>query len=201
MIRIITVTVAAPRPAVHEQHHWHRLVRNAVAVLVAAGRQREIGDFRQAVAGFDFQRMHRRQRCADKFGSRDIELLQRLGLAVIEIKRRWGGHGIDADRPQIVGIGARRNADFAFQVLLQEFEIALYRGIDRGPLGLQIGDRKGFHLAGFRIGQRAADVGFVALGDHGGLAARHVLGDQHRLVAAARVDPVQRLAVGGEAGR
>ena len=50
----------------------------------------------------------------------------------------------------VVGIGARRNADFAFQVLLQEFEIALYRRIDRGPLGLQIVDGIGLDAAGLR---------------------------------------------------
>jgi hypothetical protein len=80
-------------------------------------------------------------------------------------------------------------------------EVCLHRLVQGDPLGGQIGHRIGLRLAADRVEHRPVDVGPRVLGQHGPRAAGDVLGDQGGGVAAPGVDPVERLAVGGEPQR
>ena len=40
--RVKAIAITRPRPAMHQQHHWHRRIGHAVRVAVAAGRQSEV---------------------------------------------------------------------------------------------------------------------------------------------------------------
>jgi hypothetical protein len=110
-------------------------------------------------------------------------------------------HRVDRDDPFVVRLGAGGDGDLPLEPAFQEGEVALHRAAERDPLVLEVIDRIGLEPAGPGIGHGAADIGLGVLGDHGLAAAGDVLCDRRRGVAAPAVEPVQRLAVGGEADR
>ena len=110
-------------------------------------------------------------------------------------------HRVDRDGPQPIIVGARSDADVALQLLAQPLEVGADLRVDRRPLVAQVGDGVGLDLARARVRHRVADVGTRVLADHARRTGGRVLRHQRGGVAAAAVDPVERLAVDGEARR
>ena len=201
VVGVEAVVIARPRTAVHHEHHRHGQRRHAVAVRIAARRQREVGRQRQAVARFDLDRMHRLQRRTDELGTRHIQLLQRLGLALVEVDRGGRDHRIDCHGPHLVVFGARSDADVTLQRLAQPLEVRADLRVERGPLITQVGHGVSLDLARARVRHRVADVSAGVLTDDPRAAGRGILGHERRSVTPAAVDPIERLAIGGETDR
>ena len=184
-----------------QQHHRHGGVGLAVAIAVTARRQREVGGQGKPVAALQLQRVHWLQRRAFQLGPGDVKLGERARLAVEEVGLGGGDDGIVADDPLRVVLGPRGNPELAFEIVFEKLQRLLDLGIERGPLVLEIVDRIGLDLAGFLVADRAADIGTLVLSDHARLARLDIHRDQRGGVAAAAVEPVERLAVGREPGR
>ena len=199
--RVVAIDVPRPRTAVGHKHQRNRRLRPACPVRVAARRQGEIGGLHQPVARADLHRMHGRQHRSGQLRPGQIELGQLAARPLIEPGRRGRGDRIDAHHPEIVRMGARGDRDFTLQGALQEVQIGLHGRVERDPLGGQIGGRIGFHPSGNGVEHGVGDVDPGVFRQHGAGARGHVLGDQGGGVATAGVDPVERLAVGGEAQR
>src|SRR5215469_4248858 len=81
-----------------------------------------------------------------------------------------------------------------------EIDVGLYRGIERFPLRLQILDAVGEHLPGRGVHECPADISIRTLREDRGGPGFLVEGNKSRLVAAARIDAIKRLARDIETG-
>ncbi len=201
VVGVAAVIIPRPGAAVHEQHHRQRLARRGKALGAAAPRQGEIGGEREPVAGGDFQRRHARERRADQFGAADEQAGERTAIAVVEMGFRRCRDRVVDHHPAAIVVGARGDMHVALEPFLQKRQIVADGGIDHVPLGAQIIHRPGLDLVRVRIGHHAGDIRLRRGGDLVHLAGFQILGDECGGIAAAAVDPVQRVAVAGEAHR
>ena len=139
--------------------------------------------------------MHGRQRRAFELRPAHEQLRQGPALTVVQVGGRGRRYRVDRNGPEIVRLRTRGHIDLARQPRLQKIQVALDRGIDHAPLALQVLDVVRLNLACARVGKHAAHVGFGALADDPGRSAGDILGDQRGRVAAARVEPIEDLAV------
>ena len=184
--------VARPRPAVHQQHHRPGLA------LHGCTRTREVTNEVKSVAGARDHRLHPHQRCLVELRPCREQQARALLRPVIMKELRGCRIARVSDQPVALIVREIGGLDVAGQDFRQIGVVGGVGAIGDLPAPAQVHRRRRDRPRAHRRERHVGNIGFGVLGQHARYAGCQVLRNQGRLIATARVEPIEFIAVVAE---